>query len=285
MKNLFRINRENLTDFLNIVNNKNNIEKQNDKNLNSIEKQNDKKLNVIESEDKNLNVIESEDKNKILWQIGKSKIKIDSNIKKNLSKNLLILIEINKLFTNFINSYPNLSLKEIINQNVNESNMLFSNSDGNISLHDKIFQINLKNTNNEVYNILDCGTSKITNINFDDNLLYQNNVPLFENIISNPKNINNIYKLINTINSDIPYPFNIDNDFLNGINLTNIILPNKKDISETQSTKNNIYKSTDKYIFYIKSYISYANIFFINLTDNNNIKSHEIPKQHKNLKI
>ena len=271
MNNLFRINKENLSDFLNSIKNKNIIE-------NSINNVIEKTVNL---EQNNINENKKNDENitnKLLWQIGKSKVKINLNIKKNLSKSLSILYSINELFVDFINFYPNFSLKEIVNSNLNNSNNLFTGSNGFISLNNHNFQINLTNKNYGIYNIIDCGISTITNLNLNNDYEHTNNIPIFDNILSNPENINNIFKIINIINSNIQLPFDIDTQYLNTINLTNIIISNKDNLQETNRFKNDIFKSNDKYIFYIKSYTSYTKILFINKTDNLIYYAHIIEK-------
>ena len=182
-----------------------------------------------------------------------------------MGKNLNILNELNIIFSKFIYKNPKIILDELLNNVSYENNKkLFSNDNGyiNINKNKNNFQIFVnKSKFLGLYNIIDCGYIKIYDINLNNKLLKQNNIPNFDSFINNSNDLNYILNIIKL--------FKIDNAFklklncLNKMSILNFIKIYSSELIKKVDKNINILNSNISTVFYIKVYESYTQSFFI----------------------
>ena len=260
-----------------IKNNNDEIKPLNDKNYIS------KQINSIKSNVDNNSI--DKNKNKIIFEYGKSKIKLDI-LKKLMKKNLNILNNIDNIIKNFLNSNPKLKLNTIINDNKNGSDKkIYWNNSGQIIIEsEKNFNVilnrnkkttenekitekkneKIKITNNEKkYNLIDFGYIKIYDINFTEEFIYKHKIPSFNSIFTFSDNIKHFLKLIKLLDYTNKYKIKI-NQFSNQ-NLSDIIYQNLPIIISNIDEKKNLFDSIDKkFTFYIKITMEKTIAFIIN---------------------
>ena len=218
--------------------------------------------------------------NRILWEYGKSGVKI-KNFNKAMGKNLAILYYIDYIFQDFI--FNDLDIK--LNQNPNNN---FSNKKGSLSWINSSLIITINKVNlSGKYNIIDAGYSVISDITITNDILNKNKIPPLDLILEHIDNaqINNIKyinKLVNILSLSDKYT--ITDNSMSDFNLSNIISLYLSDITELVNDKHDILKSSSSSIFYIKIYSDHSKAFFID-KDSKLIYYISTVENHKNNKI
>lgn len=251
------INNNNYKNIQNILNEKKyfncEIKNNNPNNINKLIEKN----NISNLINKNY---ESDDKNKIIFEYGKSGIKLDK-LKKSMSKNLKILNKIDEMIRNFLDFNPKLKLftlikDELENQNETNAQKIHWNNMGQIIIEsNKYFNIEF-NEKNKKYNLVDFGYIKIFDINFTNEFVLKHRIPTIDSIISFSDNIRHFLKLIKLLEYTNKYKIKINQLKINNYDKTNlidIIYQNLPEILINISEKKNIFNSLDKkFTFYFK---------------------------------
>lgn len=301
MNNLFRINKENLENFLNVYesnkNNKKHIKKLNTEkskkiteskintlntntntnkiltNPNQTNKTSKKKFDKIKKSQKEIqkkiskemaNKSKLSESNKIIWKFGKTTIKLEK-IKKNLKNNILIFKKINKLFVEFIKSNPNIDIESILLAD-EQNKQIFSNSFGTIKSNPNYIDILIDSediTGN--YHLVDFGMSKISDIKLNNGILNKNKIPNFDSILNFPNNIKHIFKTLKLFSTNT---FKIKTQSLfDKLELDKILFDNFYDTIKQLILNDSIFKSDEKYMLYVELFDLTSNAFFIDKTN------------------
>jgi hypothetical protein len=247
MNNFFRINQDNINKFL--------LEDYFTKNkiLN---------LNLFQILNYNLNQNNINNSNKILWEYGKSNIKIN-NFNKVISKNLAILNHIDSIFIDFITHNHNIKLLNI-SQN---PQIFFSNEKGNLFFYNNSFVFNLLKKNLcGYYSVNECGYFIISDFENNDLKYLCKNVS--NNNDNNNINYNNYINFINTIkNLFLKNKIISESNSTCSRNLNKILTYILNNLPNDKLIDNIYFKSIPNYSFIIKMYSEHFNILFV---DNDN---------------
>ena len=243
----------------------------------------DKNISNINNNIKNR---ENKTNDKLLWEFGKSGIKL-TKLKKPMIRNLAILFYIHNIFAEFVHKYKFVNLSNISVQLKNISNNIdkpiYSNPNGYLNLLNNSIYIGLgKEKIKGLYKFIDCGYVKLYDLDssFNEDYLKKNKIPGFDFFLSysdNPKHISKILKIFNNTNL-FKIKSNSSNSEFDWTNLTNSFLPEILfDINE----KKNIFDSdiNKNFSFYIKVYETHSKafvidkntkmIYYINTVENN----------------
>lgn len=209
---------------------------------------------------------ESKSGEKILWEFGKSGIKMEK-LKKPMVKNLAILSYVHKIFVDFIDRNKSVNLSEVFEhfktKSDNIDKPIYSSSKGNLNILANSIYLNLdKKKISGMYKLVDCGYVKLFDSNITEEYLRKNKIPNLDSILSHSDNIKHFSKIIKIFNN--PNLFKSKSNSmgeLNWINLINEFLPEillnfdeKKDIFDFESKK---------FSFYIKIYETHSKAFVI----------------------
>ena len=227
--------------------------------INYNKKESNDKQYVKDIKDKSNNIIL--DKKSILFEYGKSGIKID-RLKKSMRYNLNVLSLIDNMIKSFLDINPKLKLNTILFDNKNnldtEKKIHFNNV-GQISIEKNMFfnvnifdKKNNKYDNCKKYNLIDFGYIKIYDIKFTEEFINKHKIPSLNSIITFSENIKHFLKLIKLFEHTDKYKIKI-NQFGNS-NLDEIILQHLPSIILNINEKKNLFNSSDnKFTFYIKT--------------------------------
>lgn len=228
-------------------------------NINFFNKTVDKKyINEIKDNVMSDNNNDSRDNKKIIFEYGKSGIKID-RLKKSMKFNLNVLSSIDNMIKSFLDFNPKLKLNTLSSNNKNDSDKekkIYWNSDGQIILEKNYFfnvNINDKKDNQKYkkYNLIDFGYIKIYNITFTEEFINKHKIPSLNSIITFSDNIKHFLKLLKLFEHTDQYKIKI-NQFGNH-NLREIFLQHLPSIILNINEKKNLFNSSDnKFTFYIK---------------------------------
>ena len=216
MNNLFKITEDNLENFFHNtsnINSKNKSLKLKSKKNHKTQifdnnKQNKKKLqtdkniiNLKENSKNDFNKNPEKNTKKVLLEFGKSGINLNK-LKKTMGKNLYVMEHISSLFVDFADHFPKLIYASIYDtfKNINKNNSIvpiYSNAKGSVCVINKSLCIDLKNTKVDgLYEIIDCGYLKLTEVNITDSYLKKNKIPDMESIINHSSNMRHIEKVL-----------------------------------------------------------------------------------------
>jgi hypothetical protein len=245
-------------------------------------------ITKLSSINNNLNVNKKKSKSgeKILWEFGKSGIKIEK-LKKSMIKNLAIFTYIHKIFVDFIDRNKSLNLSNIFeyfkNLSDNIDKPIYSNSKGNLNIFDNSIYCKLdKKKISGIYKIIDCGYAKLFDPNINEEYLRKNKIPNLDSILSYSDNIKHFSKIIKIFHNQNLFKSKSNSlGDLNWINLINEFLPTillnieeKKDIFNFESKKFSFYVKI--YQTHTKAFVIDKNkklIYYINTIENNSKNS------------
>lgn len=242
MNSLFRILPDNLTNI--------SIREKSNKNIilnnsTNISKENSKKKDIKDIK---------------YWEYGNSGLKI-KNFNKIMGKNLAILYYLDKTFQKFI-SNEKISIKKIFNKNFKKTFNLDSHEliclDGTVTLNLSHNKISGK------YQLVEAGTSIISDVKILPEELTKFKVPELTNILDNLDNIKLIIKLSNILN--LYHNFTMYDDVSNqNFNLYKLIINSLEIINNLRSEdkEKKFLKSNSKTAFYIKIYETRGKAFVI----------------------
>jgi hypothetical protein len=226
-------------------------------NINSVNKTVDKQY-LSEIKNNSNSNIDNNDKKKIMFEYGRSGIKMD-RLKKSMKYNLNVLSSVDNMIKSFLDFNPKLKLNTILSNNQNDSDRekkIYWNSDGQIVIEKNYFfnvNINDKKDNPiyKKYNLIDFGYIKIYDITFTEEFINKHKIPSLNSIITFSENIKHFLKLIKLFEHTDQYKIKI-NQFGNS-NLRDIFLQNLPSIILNINDKKNLFNSSDnKFTFYIK---------------------------------
>ena len=234
------------------------------------------------SGEKNTNEKENISK-KIIWEFGKSGIKIEK-LKKYQSRNLAIFFYLNSIFIDFIDYYPGINLSDIIekfndpliNTQCDITKCLYWNNFGSILLKsNELFVRITRDKLNGIYKILDCGYFKFYDVDIDDDILNKFKIPNLNSLLAHNDNTKHLVKILKIlqlaqthINTHINTHtktnlFKTKSNFLNQMDFEDVIKYLLPEIINKINNKEDIFKLSNNFTFYIKMYDTHTKAFLI----------------------
>jgi hypothetical protein len=201
--------------------------------------------------------IKNNDEKIVFWEYGNRLFKI-KNFEKKISKNLLIMHNIDKIFCEcYNNSTYNNSYSTLLKDgeyNFNSGTIFNDNNIINVSINNKKF-INKK------YRIVNAGYTQISNIKISNYTLNKNKIPNLKSLQKHKDNISHVFKSTNILKLKSKYNIytTVLNDEFNFDMFTN---------SFDNINKKEILKSKNNIGFYIKIYNNQSKAFYINNESN-----------------